>query len=342
MKNLQPANKSGKIKVNFFQRRPHAGFSFSLEYIFQDVRKRLNDKIDAKIFISKCYNNGYYTKFVNIAEAGFRQGAEVNHVTGETHFLDFLMRKKTVVLTVLDCGMMVRKKGIEKKIVRWLYLKTPISKARFVTAISEETKREIIKYTKCDPDKIQVIPVAVDDRFTPHPKPFNKEKPNILHIGTGQNKNLLRLIEALNGISCHLTIVGKLNPEYLKALAENKVDYSNEYNISNERLHQKYIECDILSFVSLFEGFGMPIVEANSVERAVITSNLSSMPEIAGNAACLVDPYKVEHIKDGIKKIIADENYRNQLIGEGKINKLRFDGNKIANMYYEIYAKVSN
>lgn len=330
-----------KITVNFFQRRPRKGFSFSLEYIFDDIRKRLANKINANVYVSKCYNDGYYTKFVNIIEAAKRQGNTVNHITGEVHFLNLLMRKSKVVLTILDCGMMPRKTGLAKKIVGWLYLSAPIKKAHIVTAISEVTKQEIIGYTGCDPEKIRVVPVAVDPLYQPYPKQFNKEKPVILHIGTGYNKNLPRLIEALNGVNCHLTIVGKLSDEYLKLLADNHIDYSNEYNISNERLLEKYKECDIMAFVSFFEGFGMPIVEANAVERVVVTSNISSMPEVAANAACLIDPYNVADIREGILKVINNDDYRTGLINEGKQNKLRFNADVIADMYYSLYKEIA-
>jgi glycosyltransferase involved in cell wall biosynthesis len=340
MKSLPMADK--KIKVNFFQRKPRKGFSFSLEFIFDDIRKRLADRIEIKTYISKCYNDGYYSKFVNIIEAAFRQGPHVNHVTGEIHFLDFLMKKNRVVLTILDCGMMLRKTGFSKKIIQWLYLSAPVKKARIVTAISEITKQEIIKYTGCNPDIIRVIPVAISPFYKSYPKAFNKEKPVILQIGTGYNKNILRLIEAIKGLSCHLTIVGRLSEEHLEALKSYNIDYSNEYNVSNERILEKYQECDILSFMSTFEGFGMPIVEANTVERVVVTSNISSMPEVAGNAACLVDPHNVDDMRAGFIKVINNDAFREELIANGKVNKLRFDADNIAAMYFELYKEIAD
>jgi glycosyltransferase involved in cell wall biosynthesis len=340
MKSLPTIN--SKIRVNFFQRKPRKGFSFSVEFIFDDIRERLANKIEANTYISGHYNDGYYSKFVNIIEAAFRQGRDVNHITGEIHFLNLLMLKKRGILTILDCGMMNRKTGVAKKIIQWLYLVMPVKKAEIITAISETTKQEIITYTGCDPHNIRVIPVAINPIYQPDPKVFNKEKPVILHIGTGYNKNLSRMIEAIEGINCHLTIVGKLSDDHIKALKIFNIHYSNEYNIPDSRILEKYRECDILSFISTTEGFGMPIIEANAIERVVITSNISSMPEVAANAACLVDPYNIKDIRSGVMKVINDDSLRESLIDNGKINKLRFDGDKIANMYFELYNEIYN
>jgi glycosyltransferase involved in cell wall biosynthesis len=330
------------IEVKYFQRRPRKGFSFSMEYIFDDVRARLSNKVNSEILISACYNDGYYSKLVNIIQAAFRQGKEVNHITGEVHFLNLLMNKKKVLLTIHDCGVVPRKTGVAKKIVNWLYLKAPVSRAAIVTAASEVTKKDIVQYTGCDPNKIRVVPVAVNSLYKPDPKQFNKSNPNILHIGTGYNKNLERLIEALKGISCHLVIVGKLSEEVKSLLDQNDIRFTNEYDISNERLLQLYRESDVLTFISTFEGFGMPIIEANSVERVVVTSNISSMPEVAGNAAKLVDPYDVASIRSGILQVINDDIYREQLISNGRRNKLRFDADSIAEQYYQLYQDIRN
>ena len=120
-------------------------------------------------------------------------------------------------------------------------------------------------------------------------------------------------------------------------LKENQIDYNVSKNLTNEEVFEKYRNCDILSFVSTYEGFGMPIVEANAIGRVVVTSNLLSMPEVAGDAAHLVDPFDIGSIRQGIVKVIKDEHYRESLIRNGYQNRKRFDVNKIANQYVEIY-----
>lgn len=341
MNKLVNADRSN-VKVTFFQRRHRIGHDFSLESIFADIRCRLAKKIDSDVKISKFHNNGPLTKIYNIFEAALRQSGNINHITGELHFLDLFMKKETVILTVLDCGMVAKKKGIARYLVKWLYLKLPVRSAKIVTAISEATKQEILEYTKCEPSKISVIPVAVELIYQPFPKAFNSTRPDILQVGTPYNKNIGRLIESLRGLDCRLTIVGKLSSEHVDALNSNKIDYRNFYNLAADEMLERYKECDILAFVSTFEGFGMPIVEANSVERVVITSNISSMPEVAGDAACLVDPYDVNDIRNGILRLINDEAYRNELIDNGRKNKLRFDPEKISNSYLDLYRRLDH
>jgi len=331
-----------RIKVIHFQRKPRPGFNFSIESIFENIRCRLTDKIDFSIKICGRFNDGYFTKFWNVVEAAFRQEKNaIAHITGEVHFIDLLMRKKNVLLTIHDCRFMQRKKGIEKKIMGWLYLTAPVNRSAYVTTVSEATKQEVIAYTTCNPGKITVIPVSVSPVFKPAPQVFNKNCPVILQIGAADNKNLSRLIEAIKDIPCRLVIVGNPKKHDLEKLDACRIDFIIKHDLSREELYQEYVNCDIVSFASTFEGFGMPIIEANSVERVVITSNISSMPEVAGNAACLVDPYAADDIRMGLLRIINDDTYREQLISNGRANRKRFSGETVADAYYKLYKKMS-
>ncbi|SEQ51515.1 glycosyltransferase family 4 protein [Neolewinella agarilytica] len=333
---------NSRIPVAFFQRLPRPGFNFSMEAIFEDVRQRLADRIEATVFISGKFNDGVRSKFFNVWEAGKREIKGVNHITGEVHFLNLLMNARRVILTIHDCRFMDRKAGsyFQSVMMKWLYLKGPVRKAAVVTTVSHTTRADIIRYTNCDPEKIVVIPVGISDKFRPAPKVFNTKRPDILQIGTGDNKNLERLVRALKDIPCHLTIIGKLSAEQEKELLQSGVEYTNQYNLSQSEVVTAYENCDMLAFVSLFEGFGMPIIEANSVERVVLTSNISSMPEVAADAALLVDPYKVEDIRRGVLRLIADGSLRQKLIDNGRRNRKRFQPENIAQQYYELYQMV--
>jgi glycosyltransferase involved in cell wall biosynthesis len=332
------------IEVGHFQRCPRFGFNFSIEAIFEDVRERLASRVEINVFISSHFNDGIKTKFFNILEAGRRQTNGINHITGEVHFLNLLMDRRRVVLTIHDCRFMNRKANsrLQSTLMKWLYLKAPVRQSAVVTTVSEATKVDIVRYTGCDPGKIIVIPVAVHESFQPTPNIFKKSCPKILQIGTGDNKNLTRLSEALKEIPCHLTIIGRLSEDQRKSLQRAGIDYTNKYSLSRQEIVAAYEACDIVSFVSLFEGFGMPIIEANMVERVVLTSNISSMPEVAGDAALLVDPYSVADIRRGLNELIQDEALRSRLISNGRRNRERFSPQVIAEQYYELYRSLAD
>jgi glycosyltransferase involved in cell wall biosynthesis len=97
-----------------------------------------------------------------------------------------------------------------------------------------------------------------------------------------------------------------------------------------------------LTYVSYFEGFGIPIVEAFYAETPVITSNVTSMPEVAGDAALLVDPFSVDEIADALKKLATDEKLREQLINKGKVRRKKFNWQKTADKLWLAIEKTLN
>ncbi len=325
------------LTIVFFQRKPFP-FHKSLEFIFADVRKRLPAYVHSVTKVFRFYSKGVLQRLFTIWEA-YRNQGDVNHVTGDIHFSAIMLERKKTLLTVLDCGMLSTSKGIKHALLKYFWFTLPLKKCALVTVISKATKDELLKYTNYPEKQIHVIPVAISPEFTYQPKVFNRQ-PVILQVGTTHNKNLERLIKALKGIDCRLKIIGTLTDSIKQTLVENNILYSNATDVSQEQLILEYINCDMISFVSTYEGFGMPIVEANATGRPVITSNILSMPEVAGKAACLVDPFDIEDIRKGITRIINDEGYRSLLVKEGLVNCKRFDPQKIADMYLELYLKL--
>ena len=96
----------------------------------------------------------------------------------------------------------------------------------------------------------------------------------------------------------------------------------------------------MLVFVSTYEGFGLPILEAEATGRPVLTSNIMAMPEVAGDGACLVDPYNITAIRKGTLKVINDSSYRKELVQHGFENVKRFRPEKIAAQYVELYKQI--
>jgi len=211
-----------------------------------------------------------------------------------------------------------------------------------MTAISECTKQQILKHIECDPDKIVVIHVPISSRFKRRDKEFNISRPRLLHIGTAPNKNLPRLIEAIRGMDIILDVIGAKNADYARLLSQSGVDYTFRSSLSEDEVIAAYEATDIVALVSTYEGFGMPIVEAQVTGRVVVAGNVFSLPEVAGDGACLVDPLDVDSIRQGIRRVISDAEYRNKLIENGFENAKRFDPKLIADQYFELYRKMAN
>ena len=144
---------------------------------------------------------------------------------------------------------------------------------------------------------MRVIHCNVSAEFRELPRPFRADRPRLLQIGTTENKNVERVAEAIAGLKCELVVIGRLSDGQRAALECNAVRFENRFDLGREQLVEEYQSCDLLVFVSTYEGFGLPIVEANAVGRPVVTSDLESMSEVAGGSACLVDPFDAMSIR---------------------------------------------
>lgn len=332
---------SKKIPVVYLQRKPRNVGNYSVEFIFEDVRRRLAGKITARLVESKFESKGVFKRLFNAIEARLKSGA-VNHITGDVNYLAIFLNRKRTISTVLDCVQMEHSTGLKYKFYKYFWLVFPERHSKYITAISEATKKEILRHHPCDPSKIKVIPVAISSRFQYKPSVFNTAMPRILQVGAAPNKNIPRLIAALEGIPCVLNIVGKVNEEYVTMCKEKKVELIYESGLSDAEVLLRYEMADIISLVSTYEGFGMPILEAQAVGRVVISANVYSMPEVAGDSAILVDPTDVGAIRDGIMRLITDADLRSNRISAGLENIKRFDPDYIAGLYYELYMDAYN
>jgi glycosyltransferase involved in cell wall biosynthesis len=290
--------------------------------------------------VAPCHSKGIWRRLFDIVWAR-RNRSDINHITGDVHFLVLGLPPDRNVLTIHDCYKLDHLRGLRRWILRVLWFNLPIGRSAAVTVISEESKRRLLAHVPVPEEKIVVIPDAASPVFRPCSRPFRQDCPTILHVGTGANKNLPRLIEALRGLRCRLKIIGLLNDALRCQLSDAGISYESAADLDEAAMYREYCDADLVSFISTYEGFGMPILEAQWVERPVVTSNLSSMPEVAGSGACLVDPFDVQSIRNGIVRVMSDAAYRNGLVEEGRRNRERFSLEKVARQYIELYERVA-
>ncbi len=311
----------------------------SIERLFADIRNAMPGTVECRAHICPNFSKGVFPRIGNMMDAAKHQ-SQINHITGDVHYLALALDKRRTLLTIPDCASLERLKGLRRAVLKLFWFTLPIRRAAVVTVISESTRRELLRHVNCDPAKIRVVHCCVGKDFVPSPKVFNAVEPEILHLGTAANKNLERLIHALEDLPCKLNIIGALTGAQSELLQRCKIRYTNLPRATDAEVVQAFQNCDMVAFASAYEGFGLPIIEANAVGRPVVTSNILSMPEVAGNAACLIDPFSVASIREGILKVWQDADYRLNLVSAGFENVKRFSAGAIAARYAALYEEL--
>lgn len=331
---------SARLAVTHFLRKP-SDHAYSMETLYEDVRKHSPPNITYRLCYSPYVSQGLWRRVANALRAR-RFQSTVNHVTGHDHYLTYFLNSRRTILTIHDCGILDLRSGLERFLLWLFWFWIPSRRCAAIVTVSEFTKRRLLHFLNCDPSKIHVIHNTGGCDLRPTATTFNAACPRILVVGTTAHKNIERYVEALVGISCHLVIVGQLNESQQRALAHFPEKWLNLKNLSREEIRRQYELCDLVLFASTYEGFGLPIVEGQACGRPVVTSNIASMPEVAGDAACLVDPFDAASIRAGVLRVIQDSAYRKSLVEAGKNNASRFDAVSVASKYCDLYARVAS
>lgn len=266
----------------------------------------------------------------------YRHRSEINHITGDVHYIALGLGRNTV-LTIHDVNSALQCRNLLKRLyvlLFWFWL--PALLVKRITVISDFTKNELSKLIPFAQDKIVVIHNAFNSSIEAVEKEMSSS-PVILHMGTKSNKNLERVIHVLKDIDCTLIIVGKLTEDQILMLDNARIDYENHYDVSYDEIISYYQKCDVVSFPSTYEGFGVPVLESNAVGRPIIAGDIPVLHEVAGEAACFVNPYSEDSIRDGFLKVIHNEEYRMALVNKGFDNVKRFSSSEIASKYNCIY-----
>ena len=244
-------------------------------------------------------------------------------------------------------------KAIDRKIY-YQKVKYACNSAKKVIAISEQTKNDIIEYLNINPDKIEVVYQSISHKYFERQNcehlisKYNLPNKFILSVGTiEQRKNQLSILKALYsaGIETIIIFVGKptlYSAELLKFITENKMENRVKFlnNISRKDLAGLYQLASLSVYISVFEGFGLPVIESMASGCPVITSNVSCLPETAGGAAILCDPENSDEIGKEIKKLLEDNSFRNKMIDKGTERAKLFHPEKYSQNLVSLYSKV--
>jgi glycosyltransferase involved in cell wall biosynthesis len=226
-----------------------------------------------------------------------------------------------------------------------------------IIAISRKTKHDIETFFHVPPEKVELIyqpvaPVFFEKQNTsPILEKYNLPENFILSVGTLESrKNQLALLQALysKDIKVPVVFVGKQTASYMaemnRFIAENELDSQVKFlsNIPESDLAALYQSAILSVYISVFEGFGLPVIESMASGCPVITSSVSVLPETAGDAAVLCNPAKVEEIAQKVAILLENENFRNEMIEKGAKRANLFHPENYAQKLISLYAEVLN
>lgn len=268
--------------------------------------------------------------------------ADIFHISGDIYYVALFLWNRTVVLTIHDIGAYKRFQGFKQWLYGKLWLYWPVRVAEGVIAVSEFTRQDLLRLIPGARRKIQVIHNGYNPRFEFTPKLYIEDPPRILVVGTAVHKNVETIIRMIDSKPYRLVIIGGPTEQQFEMLKAHQVQYEIYSNISTEELFQQYKQADILVFISLHEGFGMPVIEAQAVGLPVITTSMASIPEVAGKGAYYMkDPFDTLELTKIIDRLLKDVNYRNALIDMGRQNATHFTLEAMIRQYKKFYSLIN-
>ena len=278
------------------------------------------------------------------------------------HFFNFIIPKNIkgkVIVTIYDTVFFSAPEtmGGMKTISEYKYA---AERSDLIITISESAKADIIKHFNIDEKKIKIVTPGIDLQKYSYKyskselenirKKYNLPKNYILYLGTIEpRKNIERIVKAFKKYKkeinddLKLVIVGRKGWKYdniMKLIESMGTDIIITGYIDEEDKVPIYKLAQIFVFPSLYEGFGMPILEAMASKTPVITSNISSMPEVAGNAGMLVDPFNENEIFEAYKKILSDDELKKEMVQKGLEQAKKFEWKKSVEMLEKIYEEI--
>jgi glycosyltransferase involved in cell wall biosynthesis len=283
------------------------------------------------------------------------------------HSPDFVLppvRRPAKLLTVHDLAFLLRPECADAKLRDYLEKTVPRSVARadFILADSVNTQDDLICLLGVPPAKVEVVPGGVDATFAPVRDPELLDRvrrqvsggaPFILSVGMIEpRKNLVRLIEAFELLKCRYHIPHKLVLAGKKGwLSDGIYERAESSSVASDILFPGfmaesdlpalYSAADLFAYPSLYEGFGLPPLEAMACGTPVVASSSASLPEVVGGAALLVDPENSEELAEAMAKALGDPEIRQQMVAMGLEQSRQFTWRASAERMLAVYRRFS-
>lgn len=259
------------------------------------------------------------------------------------------------VLTVHDVSFELFPQFFSRKaLVRdRLLIRNSAQRATKVVTISETSRRDLMDIYGLAPDRVVAIPLGVAPSFSPEDSAVQRSAADgrplrLLAVGTLQpRKNLGRLLEAVRTIARDTPVILRIvGPDGFQADAIRAQDVGTAQveivgYVTDEALADIYRWADMLVYPSIYEGFGLPVIEAMACGTPVVTSTGGSLPEVAGDAAIIVDPLDVAAIADGIRRIADDHVLAGELRMRGLARAAEFTWEETARRHLEVYRELA-
>jgi glycosyltransferase involved in cell wall biosynthesis len=297
--------------------------------------------------------SGFLGRFRNYWERFFLYPKLLNQLSSDIfhiidHSFSYLLKYVDPSKTVVTCHDLILLKTAlghfegqtPPRFANYLFEKSvrQMGKACKIIAVSENTKNDIVKLLGIESGRIEIIHHGIDKEFfSPAVERNNCHGYRILHVGGHLfYKNLSGVISAINSLDPKI----KVNTTLVKVGGSNSnlsdnIEFHNK--VSRERLPDIYRSCDLLLFPSLYEGFGIPPLEAMACGIPVVVSDRGSLPEICGDAAVYVDPLNPKMMAEAVEAVLTDPILRDKLIAKGLERVKQFDWSITARKTYDLY-----
>lgn len=327
--------------------------NYTLKY-----NKNYSSRLQEENFKVKKYtfDNTFYRNLIEIPVNNLQGKFQVYHTQ---YFLPISCGSKTVV-TIHDISFLHYPECFSRKqlLLNNYLIKEAAHKSKYIITVSEFSKKDIVEKYNIDPEKIFVTHLAANKNYKPVSDKrnmsdiimkYNIKSKYILTVGNLQpRKNLERLIRAFNQLQrqewfkeYELVIVGKKDWQLDKLFSNVEMNRNIVLTgyVPDSDLSLLYNYCDTFVYPSIFEGFGLPVLEALQCGKAVLTSNSSSLPEVIGDAGILFDPFDIEDIATSIANVLKNKEYRSSLEDKAIIQASKFTWEETALKTVRVYEK---